>query len=168
MHAGLGKQLPKGKRPLVLNVIFNSDLFRSQSGNARKNQNAARIRRECRARFAHQPPAAGFTATTDGYSSAHPLDRMGSMKLFDRDAPDGYPETGPNWISAGTLVERIRFIRAFLNSGTGDDAGNHTCDPSCSSKPACLGELDRCGGRDRLLPRPPVSIRRRGEPPVVS
>jgi hypothetical protein len=51
------------------------------------------------------------------------------MNLFDRDAPDGYPETGPNWISAGTLVERIRFIQAFLNSGTGDDAGNHTCDP---------------------------------------
>jgi len=31
--------------------------------------------------------------------------------------------------SAGTLVERIRFVQAFLNSGTGDDAGNNTCDP---------------------------------------
>ena len=35
----------------------------------------------------------------------------------------------PASASAGTLVERIRFVQSFLNSGTGDDAGNHTCDP---------------------------------------
>src|SRR5690606_32137350 len=36
---------------------------------------------------------------------------------------------GSSWISAGTLVERIRYIQAFCRSGTGDDAGNHVCDP---------------------------------------
>jgi hypothetical protein len=54
---------------------------------------------------------------------------MGGMNLFDRSDPDGYPETAPGWISAGTLVERIRFVQSFCNAGTGDDAGNHTCDP---------------------------------------
>jgi hypothetical protein len=54
---------------------------------------------------------------------------MGTMLLFDREAPDGYPESGEAWISGGSLVERIRFVQALLNSGTGDDAGNHTADP---------------------------------------
>src|SRR5262249_5631764 len=54
---------------------------------------------------------------------------MGSMGLFDRAAPDGYPEVASPWISSGTLVERIRYIQALLNPGTGDDAGNNTCDP---------------------------------------
>ena len=121
---------PKGNVRSVLNVIFNSDLFRSQSGNAQKIKTPLEfVASAVRALRISTNGGSGFTATTDGYSFSSPLDRMGSMKLFDRDAPDGYPETGPNWISAGTLVERIRFIQAFLNSGTGDDAGNHTCDP---------------------------------------
>ena len=39
---------------------------------------------------------------------------MGSMMLFDRDAPDGYPEAGAPWISSGTLAERVRFIQTAL------------------------------------------------------
>jgi hypothetical protein len=73
--------------------------------------------------------AGALTATTDGTSFATPLNRMGGMQLFSREAPDGYPEAGEAWISGGTLVERIRFIQALLNSGTGDDAGGHTTDP---------------------------------------
>jgi hypothetical protein len=114
----------------VLSVIFNSDLFRSQTGNAQKIKTPLEfVASAVRALRASTNGGAGFTANTDGYSFASPLSRMGGMNLFDRDAPDGYPEFGPNWISAGTLVERIRFIQAFLNAGTGDDAGNHTCDP---------------------------------------
>lgn len=121
---------PKGNIRAVLNVIFNSDLFRSQSANAQKIKTPFEfVASAVRALRLNTNGAAGFTANTDGYSFATPLSRMGGMNLFDRDAPDGYPETGPNWISAGTLVERIRFLQAFLNAGTGDDAGNHTCDP---------------------------------------
>jgi len=67
-------------------------------------------------------PGGGFFASTDGYSitgrsrtpSTAPLTRMGSMMLFDRDAPDGFPEAGSPWISAGTLAERVRFIQTAL------------------------------------------------------
>lgn len=121
---------PKGNIRAVLDVIFNSDLFRSQSANAQKVKTPFEfVASAVRALRGSTNNGTGFTAGTDGYSFATPLSRMGGMNLFDRDAPDGYPESGANWISAGTLVERIRFIQAFLNSGTGDDAGNHVCDP---------------------------------------
>jgi hypothetical protein len=73
-----------------------------------------------------------YTADTDGYSLVTPLDRMGGMKLFDRSDPDGYPETAPGWISAGTLAERLRFAEALCvpTNQTGHaDAGNSICDP---------------------------------------
>jgi len=57
------------------------------------------------------------------------LNNMGGMGLFDRGDPDGYPEAGPPWISAGTLVERIRYIQAYCTAGTGGDGGNDVCDP---------------------------------------
>ena len=54
------------------------------------------------------------------------------MLLFDRAEPNGYPEAGPAWISAGTLAERVRFIQAYLlasgQSGRGD-AGNSAANP---------------------------------------
>lgn len=121
---------PKGNIRAVLTTIFNSELFRTQAANAQKVKTPFEfVASAVRALRASTNNGAGFTAGTDGYSFTTPLNRMGGMNLFDRDAPDGYPETGPNWISAGTLVERIRFIQAFLTSGTGDDAGNHVCDP---------------------------------------
>ena len=55
---------------------------------------------------------------------------MGNMLLFDRDAPDGYPEAGSPWISSGTLAERIRFIQTALmatsdtNKNDGISGGN--------------------------------------------
>ena len=121
---------PKGNLRAVLSVIFNSDLFRSQTANAQKVKTPFEfVTSAVRALRASTNGGSGITSTTDGYSVATPLSRMGGMNLFDRDAPDGYPENGANWVSAGTLVERIRFIQTFLNAGTGDDAGNHQCDP---------------------------------------
>ena len=121
---------PKGNLRAVLNVIFNSDLFRSQTANAQKVKTPFEfVTSAVRALRASTNGGTGITSITDGYSVATPLSRMGGMNLFDRDAPDGYPENGANWVSAGTLVERIRFIQTFLNAGTGDDAGNHQCDP---------------------------------------
>lgn len=121
---------PKGNLRAVLNVIFNSDLFRSQSGNAQKVKTPFEYTVSAvRALRAATNGGPNFTAVADGYSFVTPLSRMGGMNLFDRDAPDGYPEAGPNWISAGTLVERIRYVQAFLNAGIGDDAGNNQCDP---------------------------------------
>lgn len=120
---------PKGNLRAVLSVIFNSELFRSHAAVGQKVKTpfefVASSVRALRATNA----AGALTATTDGTSFATPLNRMGGMQLFNREAPDGYPEAGEAWISGGSLVERIRFIQALLNAGTGDDAGNHTTDP---------------------------------------
>jgi len=115
---------PKGQIRAVLNTIFSSDLFRSHGGSMQKVRTpfefAVSTIRALRSVNGSGPP----TASTDGYSisgrsrtaSSAPLTRMGSMMLFDRDAPDGYPESGSPWISAGTLAERTRFIQTALMS----------------------------------------------------
>jgi hypothetical protein len=120
---------PKGNLRAVLGVILNSELFRSHTGVGHKVKTPFEfVASSIRALRATNTTGA-LTATTDGYSFATPLNRMGTMLLFDREAPDGYPEAGEAWISGGSLVERIRFIQALLNSGTGDDAGSQSTDP---------------------------------------
>jgi hypothetical protein len=110
---------PRGNIRDVLRTIFNSDLFRSHGGSLQKIKTPLEFAVSA-IRATRSANADGtFTAATDGYSisgrsrtaSSAPLTRMGTMMLFDRDAPDGYPETGPPWVSAGTLAERIRFIQ---------------------------------------------------------
>ncbi len=122
---------PKGQLRPVLDVIFSSDLFRTRAAAQKVKTPYEFVASAVRA--LRSVDAAGVaTATTDGFSFSTPMDRMGSMKLFDRDAPDGYPEAGSGWISAGTLTERIRFVQAFCIPATGSnrgDAGNNFCDP---------------------------------------
>ncbi len=109
----------KGNLRNVLNVIFNSDLFRSHGGSLQKVKTPVEFAVSAVRALQSANPATG---RTDGYSisgrsrtsSSAPLTRMGSMMLFDRDAPDGYPEIGSSWISSGTLAERVRFIQTFL------------------------------------------------------
>jgi hypothetical protein len=120
---------PKGNIRAVLNTIFNSDLFRSHTAAAQKVKTPLEFVASSVRALRSVNAGGTATATSDGFSFSTRLSNMGGMNLFDRAEPDGYPEVGPSWISAGTLVERIRYIQAFLNSGTGDDAGNHVCDP---------------------------------------
>jgi hypothetical protein len=125
---------PKGQIRDVLNVIFSSDLFRSHDGSMQKVKTPL----EYVVSAVRALRAAGtngtFTADMDSASSAigTPLNRIGTMLLFDRAEPNGYPEAGPAWISAGTLAERVRYIQGLLlapgQSGRGD-AGNSTCNP---------------------------------------
>lgn len=119
----------RGNLRSVLRTIFNSELFRSHGGSMQKVKtpfefvvSAVRALRSANTNGA-------FTANTDGYSYSSPMGRMGAMSLFNRAEPDGYPESGPSWISAGTLAERLRYVQALLLAGTGDDAGNNTTDP---------------------------------------
>ena len=75
-----------------------------------------------------------FTANMDSATggTSTPLNRMGTMLLFDRAEPNGYPEAGPPWISAGTLAERLRYIQSLLYApGTGrpTDAGASSVNP---------------------------------------
>lgn len=108
---------PQGQIRPVLQTIFNSDLFRSNGGSMQKIKtpleytvSAIRATRSS-TNGAFLPNT--YSADTDGYNLIAPINRMGSMSLFDRAAPDGYPEDAPYWISAGTLSERIRFVQAL-------------------------------------------------------
>ncbi len=118
---------PRGQIWQVLQTIVNSDLFRSHGASQQKVKTPLEYTvsaiRALHSSTNGSGMAGSFTAFTDGYSlvgngSANPsppppLSRMGNMLLFDRDAPDGYPEAGPGWISAGTLAERIRFVQSL-------------------------------------------------------
>jgi uncharacterized protein (DUF1800 family) len=137
---------PKGNIRAVLNTIFNSDLFRSHAAAAQKVKTPLEFVASSVRALRSVNANGTATANTDGYSFNTRLNNMGSMALFDRAEPDGYPEVGPSWISAGTLVERIRYIQAFCNSGIGDDAGNHVCDPvALLKKKLPSGSWDNAG-----------------------
>jgi uncharacterized protein (DUF1800 family) len=123
---------PKGNLRAVLNVIFNSDLFRSHTAVAQKVKTPFEFITSSLRALRTTNVSGALTATADGYSFATPLNNMGGMLLFDRAAPDGYPENGPSWISAGSLVERIRYIQALCmtNGASGRaDAGGNLVDP---------------------------------------
>jgi uncharacterized protein (DUF1800 family) len=112
---------PKGQLRPVLNTIFNSQLFRSHGGSLQKIKTPLEFAISAIRALRSKNSDGSFTATTDGYSisgrsrtaSSSPLNRMGTMMLFDRADPDGYPESGPPWISAGSLAERVRFIQTL-------------------------------------------------------
>ncbi len=136
---------PKGQIWKVVQTIVQSDLFRSHAAAQQKIKTPLEYTisaiRALRSSTNGSNLAGSFTSFTDGYALATPLSRMGGMLLFDRDAPDGYPESGPPWISAGTLAERIRWVQSFCiasgssghsgsQSGTGNDAQNSVCNPT--------------------------------------
>lgn len=127
---------PKGNIRAVLNTIFNSDLFRSHTAAAQKVKTPLEFVASTVRALRSANPDGTWTASTDGYAFSTPLSRMGNMLLFDRDAPDGYAEDGSPWISAGTLVERIRFAQSFCiafgstgHNNSSSDAGNNICSP---------------------------------------
>jgi hypothetical protein len=119
----------KGNMRAVLSTIFNSDLFRSHGSSLQKIKTPLEFVASSVRALRAANGNGGFTASTDGYSFSSPLSRMGGMSLFNRAEPDGYPESGPPWISAGTLDERVRFVQSLLEATTGSDAGNNTTDP---------------------------------------
>jgi hypothetical protein len=127
-----------------LETIFASDLFRTHAAAQQKIKTPLEFTvsgiRALRSSTNGSNLHDSFTSWTDGYALATPLNRMGGMLLFDRDAPNGYPEAGPPWISAGTLAERVRWVQSFCiasgssghtgsQSGTGNDAQNSICNP---------------------------------------
>jgi len=140
---------PKGQVRDVLQVIFQSDLFRGHGSASHKVKTPLEFVVSTLRTMKSSTEDGTPIMLTDGYSltgtgrntDTVPLARMGGMFLFDRVEPDGYPESGSGWISAGTLAERIRFVQSFCiaagqsghsggQSGLGNDAGTYTrCDP---------------------------------------
>ena len=142
---------PKGQIWKVVETITSSDLFRSHAALSQKIKNplefTASAIRALRTTTDGSGTSGSFTAYTDGLAisglnlnntdvASAPLQRMGSMLLFDREAPDGYPEDGPPWISAGTLAERIRWVQSYCiaygqsgHNNANSDAGDSKCSP---------------------------------------
>ncbi len=120
---------PQGQLRVVLKVLLDSPLFRSSLASAQKVKTPLEFAVSAIRALRVPRPGGSFTADTDGTSIATStgiLNRAGRMDLFNRAEPDGYPETAPGWISAGTLAERLRFVQAALipPGQTGhDDAG---------------------------------------------
>jgi uncharacterized protein (DUF1800 family) len=124
---------PGGQLRDVLRVIFDSALFRSHGASMQKVKTPLEFTLSALRALRTANTNGAFTADTDGYSLATPLSRMGGMVLFNRSDPDGYPETAPGWISAGTLAERLRFVQALCiatNQTGHTDAGNSACHPA--------------------------------------
>jgi len=134
---------PKGQIRAVLAAIFNSDLFRGHNAAFQKVKTPLEFAVSA-VRAQRQDLGGGqFTASTDGYAIAGagtaaipgsaPLSRMGGMYLFERNDPDGYPESGGGWVSAGTLAERVRFVQSLCiatgQSGKSDGGNNNLTDP---------------------------------------
>jgi uncharacterized protein (DUF1800 family) len=142
---------PKGQIRAVLGTIFNSALFQGSGAAMQKVKTPLEYTisaiRALRTSTNGTGNPGTFSSDTDGYSisgvmsgnsqnTVYPLYRMGTMVLFDRVDPNGYPEDGPSWISAGTVAERIRWIQTYCMSNADANkndslgGGNHsTSDP---------------------------------------
>jgi uncharacterized protein (DUF1800 family) len=157
---------PKGQLRPVLATIFNSALFRGQGANAHKVKTplefAASAVRATRQSFNGTGLHGTWTAATDGFgitSSQAPgqrggndsvLMRMGGMSLFNREEPDGYPEAGVGWVSAGALAERVRFVNSLMKAvgQTGKNDNNNFLTNNVTD-PVRLLQLRLPGGTDQ-------------------
>lgn len=131
---GPGTVEGRGNIRNVLRTIFSSELFRSHGGSMQKIKTPLEFIASAVRALRSVNANGSATATTDGYAFISSLSRMGVMSLFNRAEPDGYPEYGPAWISAGTLAERLRFVQSLLtasdaNPSRPSDAGNNFGDP---------------------------------------
>jgi hypothetical protein len=125
--------VPKGQIWKVVKTITDSSLFRSQAAQGSKIKTPLEYTlsavRALRASTNGTYAAGSFSSDTDGYTIvsgnsstaiAHPLNRMGRYLIFDREEPDGYPETGTTYVGAGALTERARWVSTILDDNQSD------------------------------------------------
>jgi hypothetical protein len=124
----------KGNIRSVLNVIFNSALFRGHGASQQKIKTPLEYAASAvRALRTTQSDTNGWITSTcdsDGYGisglngNTPPMIRMGTMQLFNKTEPDGYSEFGRIWLNTANLDERMRFAQHLLmptTSSTKDD-----------------------------------------------
>jgi uncharacterized protein (DUF1800 family) len=137
----------KGNIRSVLNVIFNSALFRGQGSSHQKVKTPLEYSvsavRALRVATTDTNSYTFSTCDSDGYGIAgtnnntYPLSRMGGMGLFNKPEPDGWSELGRIWLNTANLCERMRFVEHLLmatGSGSkttdyGNAGRNNTSDP---------------------------------------
>jgi uncharacterized protein (DUF1800 family) len=114
----------KGHIRSVLNVIFNSELFRGHGASHQKVKTplefAVSAVRALRMTSSDSNGWVTATASSDGYgisgrnNNSSPLSRMGGMGLFNRAEPDGFSEFGRVWLNTANLAERMRFAQHLM------------------------------------------------------
>ncbi|MSU35870.1 MAG: DUF1800 family protein [Pedosphaera sp.] len=137
----------KGQIQEVLKVIFASQLFRSHTGSMQKVRTPLEYAVATVRALRAAKPDGTYTAELDSIAvGSGILVKAGSMRLFDRAEPDGYPEDGAGWISSGSLAERLRFIQSALSAAKDTDAGVGTVtDPVGLLKLKAPGALSDAG-----------------------
>jgi uncharacterized protein (DUF1800 family) len=123
---------PRGQIRPVLEAIFNSELFRGHGASLHKVKTPLEFTVSALRALRTRLPDGSWSVRVDPTAITSALNRMGGMSLFNREEPDGYPESAPGWISAGTLAERLRFVQALCiapGQGGRSDAGGCTVDP---------------------------------------
>jgi uncharacterized protein (DUF1800 family) len=124
--------IPRGQIRPLLQVIFNSDLFRGHDASLHKVKTPLEFTVSALRSLRIRLPDGSWSVRVDPAAVTGALGLMGGMSLFNREEPDGYPESAPGWISAGTLTERLRFVQALCiapgQSGRAD-AGGCSVDP---------------------------------------
>ena len=65
-------------------------------------------------------------ANSDASDLIQPIRAMG-LRLFENPVPTGWSELGPDWISSSQLIERIKWVNAFVRNQPG--SGNSSTDP---------------------------------------
>ena len=139
---------PKGQINKVLRVILHSKLFRSHLAAAAKVRTPLEFAASTLRAFRARLEDGTYTSITDAPNLADGiLNKAGRMRLFDRAEPDGYPEEGAGWISAGTLAERLRFVQSLALAGA-----------NLSTTPAVRGTADSVGS-GRINPSGLLSLK---------
>ena len=140
----------KGNIRSILNVIFNSAMFRGHGASQQKVKtpleyaaSAVRALRvvstDVNGHVVSTADSDGLGISNSGSGGTAPLSRMGGMSLFNKPEPDGWPELGSVWLNTANLCERMRFVEHLLMPTTGTtlkdrDYGNaglrNTSDPA--------------------------------------
>ncbi|MBI5772890.1 MAG: DUF1800 family protein [Verrucomicrobia bacterium] len=126
---------PKGQIWKVVEVIVNSDLFRTQAAASQKIKTPLEFTvsaiRALRSSTNGTGGLGSFSASTDGYAVPAPLVRMGGMDLFNSSTAQGWPEEGASWLSVAGVIERIRWVQSLcINAGQNgkSESGNSVTD----------------------------------------
>lgn len=102
---------PRGNIAEVMRTILNSDEFWAEE--------AYRAKVKDPLEFVNSTVRA-LGAETDGRSLPDSMRDMG-MHIFTRDEPDGWPESGVDWISTSGILSRINFVQNLTESRDGLD-----------------------------------------------
>lgn len=130
----------KGNIRSVLNVIFNSALFRGQGAAQQKVKTPLEYSvsavRALRVVSTNGNGHVTSTSDSDGTGIITPLSRMGGMTLFNKAEPDGWSEKGSIWLNTANLCERMRYVQSYmmssangLKSADGSSGLRNTSDP---------------------------------------